>query len=69
LLSAIPSIEKDSERELIFLEGELPSPITPPNGCHFSPRCPKQQPKCTHQYPDAHSISSSHTVKCFYTNN
>jgi len=69
LLSAIPSIEKDSERELIFLEGELPSPITPPNGCHFSPRCPKKQPKCTHQYPEVHSVSSSHTVKCFYVNN
>jgi len=65
LLSAIPSVDKDSKRELILLEGELPSPITPPTGCHFSPRCPNQMSICIEKYPDNHSITASHTVRCF----
>jgi len=69
LLSAIPTIEKDSKRELIFLEGELPSPITPPQGCHFNPRCPDKMDVCANKYPQSSSISDTHDVKCFLYNN
>jgi len=65
LLSAIPTIENDSKRELILLQGELPSPITPPSGCHFSPRCPHRMDKCVEKYPGVYSISESHDVACF----
>ncbi len=72
LLSAIPTLGKtendDSEKEVIILEGELPSPITPPSGCYFSPRCPDIMDICKNQYPDMGSISDSHTVACFLIN-
>lgn len=65
LLSAIPSIEKEGKVELITLEGELPSPITPPQGCHFNPRCPERMSKCSEKYPEMDSISETHDVACF----
>lgn len=65
LLSAIPTIEKDFTKELIILEGELPSPISPPKGCHFNPRCSKRMDKCNEKYPDVYSISETHDVACF----
>ena len=68
LLSAIPTVEEDSNKQIILLEGELPSPISPPPGCHFSPRCPLKQAQCSQRYPDIHSISETHTVKCFMIN-
>lgn len=69
LLSAIPRLEQcvgdDLKRELISLKGELPSPITPPSGCHFSPRCPNSMEICTREYPNVTSISPTHDVACF----
>lgn len=70
LLSAIPSIDgnnkidKKSKKELISLDGELPSPITPPIGCHFNPRCPMKLNDCNKKYPEMHSFSSTHAVAC-----
>jgi peptide/nickel transport system ATP-binding protein len=51
LLSAIPRIDAATGREFIRLEGELPSPINPPSGCHFHPRCPQVMPECRQSYP------------------
>ncbi len=72
LLSAIPKIDKetysDSTKEIIFLEGELPSPITPPSGCHFSPRCPKRMEICHNQYPVMQTITKTHIAACFLLN-
>lgn len=65
LLSAIPTIEKEINKELITLEGELPSPISPPNGCHFNPRCSQRMDKCIEKYPGTYSISETHDVACF----
>ncbi len=69
LLSAIPTVDKGvvkgSEKEMIVLEGELPSPITPPSGCHFNPRCPERMDICTGNYPDTYNISGSHAVACY----
>lgn len=67
LLSAIPTVDKESAQEKIVLEGELPSPITPPSGCHFNPRCPERMDICTHKYPDTYNISDSHAVACHLT--
>lgn len=69
LLSAIPNIEKDSKKQLITLEGELPSPITPPKGCHFHPRCSSRLSVCAEKYPSMDSISESHEVACHLNNN
>jgi len=64
LLSAIPRVEPGSQREIIRLEGDLPSPANPPRGCHFHPRCPQAMPVCAESYPPA-TGSSEHRVHCF----
>ena len=65
LLSAVPVIDKEHEREVIRLEGELPSPINPPQGCHFHPRCPKAIEKCKESYPRVTRLDTGHEVRCF----
>lgn len=74
LLSAIP--RPDENRRMARLEGEIPSPITPPEGCHFHPRCPvfKQSPssqqlglKCPQEYPETKEIDG-HFVACHAVN-
>jgi len=64
LLSAVPQIDPDSKREVIRLEGDLPSPATPPQGCHFHPRCPKAMRRCRESYPET-TLSGDHSVRCF----
>ncbi len=65
LLSAVPKVEPWSEREVIRLVGELPSPVNPPSGCHFHPRCPEVMEKCRAAYPDAVKLSPTREVACF----
>ncbi len=64
LLSAVPTIDPASKQEVVHLEGDLPSPIDPPGGCHFHPRCPVAQAACRERYPDAVAVSGSHVVSC-----
>jgi peptide/nickel transport system ATP-binding protein len=64
LLSAVPSIEAATKREVIRLQGELPSPSNPPAGCHFHPRCPRAMPECRDGYPQEVAISDTHSVRC-----
>jgi peptide/nickel transport system ATP-binding protein len=64
LLSAVPVIEADSTREIIRLEGDLPSPSSPPRGCHFHPRCPAAMDACREQYPEE-TRHDDHSVRCF----
>ena len=65
LLSAVPSIEAGSGREVIKLEGELPSPVNPPSGCHFHPRCRQALPECRVTFPAVAQISPTHQVACW----
>jgi peptide/nickel transport system ATP-binding protein len=64
LISAIPQVEPDSRREIIRLEGDMPSPADPPSGCHFHPRCPSVLPECREHYP-GETGSAEHRVRCF----
>jgi peptide/nickel transport system ATP-binding protein len=64
LLSAVPQIEAQSQREVIRLTGDLPSPSAPPAGCHFHPRCPQAMPQCRQRYPDEYG-TADHQVRCF----
>jgi len=63
LLSAVPRVE--GRREIIRLAGELPSPASPPAGCHFHPRCPKAMPECRAAYPEEMRLGDGRTVNCF----
>lgn len=65
LFSAIPDVNPSSNKERILLNGELPSPINPPFGCHFHPRCWKISDKCKTSYPEITSQSESHKYCCF----
>ena len=65
LLSSVPQIKPDPDRKVIHLKGDLPSPATPPSGCHFHPRCSQAMPICRESYPSISSFSSTHTVHCF----
>jgi len=64
LLSAIPEIDKRNGRSIVRLQGELPSPISPPSGCHFHPRCPQAMPVCRETYPAATHVEAGQWVHC-----
>jgi peptide/nickel transport system ATP-binding protein len=64
LLSAVPSVDPASRREVIRLQGDLPSPSSPPQGCHFHPRCPKAMPVCREVYPPVSEPGAGHRLRC-----
>ncbi len=61
--AALPS-HPDIEREEIILRGEVPSPINPPSGCRFHPRCPMAKPECATVEPQEKQMASGHMVAC-----
>ncbi len=65
LLSAVPTIDPDTRQEVLRVEGDIPSPIEPPSGCHFHPRCPHVMPKCRVTYPEEFSDTERHSAHCF----
>ena len=65
LLSAIPKIDPTTGIEKIRLSGDVPSPVNPPAGCHFNPRCPNVMPRCREEYPPEFKISDKRSTKCF----
>ncbi|MDC8444578.1 MAG: ABC transporter ATP-binding protein [Nitrosomonas sp.] len=64
LLSAVPQIGRASAADMIKLKGDIPSPASPPTGCHFHPRCPMAMPVCRQTYPEASTISTTHITHC-----
>ena len=64
LLSAVPVMEATTKREVIRLQGELPSPVSPPEGCHFHPRCPEAFAPCRQEYPGKSDFSGTHSTHC-----
>ena len=63
LLSAIPTMEPSKKRDRIVLEGDVPSPINPPKGCRFHPRCPLAMEICSQQPPCQLDLDG-HLVRC-----
>jgi peptide/nickel transport system ATP-binding protein/oligopeptide transport system ATP-binding protein len=64
LFSAALPAHPDDAREEIILAGEVPSPINPPSGCHFHPRCPFAMPHCAEVEPEEKEIATDHLVAC-----
>jgi oligopeptide/dipeptide ABC transporter ATP-binding protein len=64
LFSAALPAHPDIVREEILLPGEVPSPINPPSGCHFHPRCPSAMPVCAELEPKEQEMASDHMVAC-----
>jgi oligopeptide transport system ATP-binding protein len=67
LLSAVPIPDPDlaEKRERIVLEGDVPSPINPPSGCRFHPRCPHAMPVCSQRFPGRTDLGNGRWTNCF----
>jgi oligopeptide/dipeptide ABC transporter ATP-binding protein len=66
LLSAIPIPDPDKQRQRIILPGDVPSPVNPPAGCRFHPRCPYATELCSTQEPPLRELEKDHLVACHY---
>jgi oligopeptide/dipeptide ABC transporter ATP-binding protein len=64
LFSAALPAHPDITREEIILTGEVPSPINPPSGCRFHPRCPFVKPECSQVVPVEKDVAPGHMVAC-----
>ena len=64
LLSAVPVPDPTAEKRRIILQGDVPSPINPPSGCHFHTRCPYKEKICEEEVPEFKDIGGGHWVAC-----
>lgn len=65
LLSAIPVPDPEAAKHRIILSGDVPSPMRPPPGCHFHPRCSFRMDICDKQKPQLKDVGGGHAVSCF----
>ncbi len=65
LMSAIPIPDPHLRRERIILSGDVPSPLRPPSGCRFHPRCPVAMEHCKVEEPVFNEVSANHHVACW----
>jgi oligopeptide/dipeptide ABC transporter ATP-binding protein len=66
LLQSVPKIGKGKRRVGESLKGDQPSPINPPSGCTFHPRCPMAQERCKVEVPKDSNLSSEHQIACHF---
>ena len=64
LLSAVPVPDPERKRKRLILKGDVPSPIRPPSGCRFHPRCPQRFEPCAETEPELKVMGGDHTVAC-----
>jgi len=67
LLNAVPIPDPQRRRSHRPLQGEIPSPINPPSGCHFHPRCPYAQAICSQQRPALLDQGAGHLAACHFS--
>ncbi len=63
LLAETPTL-KVQKKKFIAIQGEIPSPLAPPSGCHFHPRCPSAMARCQQEVPVLKGIAEGHAVAC-----
>jgi oligopeptide transport system ATP-binding protein len=66
LLSAvpIPDPQKERQRKRMILHGDVPSPVNPPGGCRFHPRCPISTDRCSNEIPEWRNVGEGHSLAC-----
>ncbi len=64
LLSAIPIADPTAKKDRIILEGDVPSPVDPPSGCRFHPRCPRAMDICSEKEPEFKDYGDEHFAAC-----
>ena len=67
LLNAVPVPDPDRKKSGLHLKGEIPSPINPPSGCHFHPRCSYAQEICRAEYPSLAEHADGHEAACHFS--
>jgi len=64
LMAAIPVPDPHRRRQKQILSGDVPSPINPPSGCPFHPRCPEVSDRCKHEIPNLTLVATDHRASC-----
>jgi oligopeptide/dipeptide ABC transporter ATP-binding protein len=64
LMAAAPVADPRLKRERLLIEGDVPSPINPPAGCHFHTRCPLARERCRREAPTLRPVAEGHVVAC-----
>ena len=67
LLLAIPAATPDQKKERLIISGDVPSPLNPPSGCRFHPRCPIAQEICSHEEPELRELHPGHQAACHFS--
>jgi oligopeptide/dipeptide ABC transporter ATP-binding protein len=65
LLSAVPKTSASGPGKRIVLKGDVPSPVSPPSGCHFHPRCADATERCRHESPELRDVGGGYRVACW----